>query len=97
MGIEINVEQDKIRKWVEQRDGKPAHQAGAEWLLRVRFSDPEIKDLDRFHIETDWERFFAEMDRQDLAFECSDEPGSRYYRLVDRSGYPDIVRTSTSQ
>ena len=79
MGIEINVEQDKIRKWVEQRDGKPAHQAGADWLLRVRFSDPEIKDL------------------QDLAFECSDEPGSRYYRLVDRSGYPDIVRTSTSQ
>ena len=78
---------DRIREWVEQRDGRPASVRGTEHgehvgVLRIKFSEDE--DLE----EIGWDEFFRKFDQERLAFLYQDETLdgglSRFFKFVDR-------------
>lgn len=79
---------EKIRKWAEQRGGRPASVRGTEegkedaGILRIAFSDDE-------NLETiEWEEFFDKFDEEHLAFLYQDQTAeggeSRFFKLVER-------------
>lgn len=76
---------DEIRRWAEERDGRPARVATDEpgGILRFDFGEPE-EGLE----EIPWETFFQIFDRNDLAFLYQDETGgggkSRFNKFVRR-------------
>jgi hypothetical protein len=64
------TDHDEIRKWVEERGGKPAAVKGTggkkdPGIIRVRFpgygDDSALKDIS-------WEEFFQKFDENELAF-----------------------------
>jgi hypothetical protein len=78
-----------IRKWVEQRDGRPAtvratEEDGHAGILRVDFG-PKEDGLE----EIEWEEFFRKFDESDLAFLYQDRTKdgklSRFHKFVRRS------------
>jgi hypothetical protein len=79
---------DEIRRWVEQRGGRPANVRGTEeggedaGLLRVMFRDDE--DLE----EIGWDDFFEKFDEEKLAFLYQDKTAdggeSRFFKFVQR-------------
>jgi len=85
------TDHDEIRRWAEERGGKPASVKGTErsgeeaGLLRIDFpgvgGDGELE-----HIS--WEEFFAKFDEAGLALvhqeETSDGEVSRFNKLVSR-------------
>ena len=78
---------DEIRKWVEQRDGRPTavRTKGEGGILRIDFGDKD-EALD----EIEWDEFFRIFDENKLAFLHQDklEGGktSRFNKFVDRNG-----------
>ena len=83
------TDHEKIRKWVEARDGRPAAVQGTgrgkePGLLRIDFKpwEDELEPID-------WEQFFEKFDKEKLAFLCQDktEDGgmSRFHKFVERS------------
>ncbi len=77
---------EKIRQWVEERDGKPAVVKDTEsrgdgtGLLRIRFDDAE-NDLQ----DIEWQEFFDTFDDKDLTFlyqESIDGSQSRFFKFV---------------
>lgn len=68
---------DKIRKWIEERDGKPAQVKGTGGLLRVDFGKPE-ESLEQIG----WEDFFKKFDESDVSFLYDPEPESRFNKFV---------------
>ena len=83
MGVKVTIRPERIQKWVEEREGKPAHLRGAPWLLRVWFPHEETKATSRNYVPVEWEQFFQVMKERDLAFKCSTQGESRFYELVD--------------
>lgn len=82
------TDHDTIRKWAEERQGRPARVAAtgdAGGILRIDFRDPE-EGLE----EVGWEDFFTIFEDNDLAFLYQDrtEDGSvsRFHKFVDRNG-----------
>jgi len=83
------TDHDAIRKWIEQRDGRPAVVKSTEGngrgggLLRVDFQD-EDEALDVI----DWDEFFRIFDENKLAFlhqdKTSDGGTSRFNKFVER-------------
>ncbi|TPN51332.1 MULTISPECIES: hypothetical protein [unclassified Mesorhizobium] len=77
---------NEIRKWVEERDGRPAviRTKGEGGILRIDFGEPE----EAFE-PVEWEEFFRIFEENDLAFLHQDEPGSggtsRFNKFVERS------------
>ena len=78
-----------IKKWVEQRDGRPAtvrvtEEDGHAGILRIDFGPKEDK-LE----EIEWEEFFRKFDESDLAFLYQDRTKdgklSRFHKFVRRS------------
>ena len=78
-----------IRKWVEQRDGRPAtvratEEDGHAGILRIDFG-PKDDALE----EIEWEEFFRKFDESDLAFlhqdRTKDGKLSRFHKFVRRS------------
>jgi hypothetical protein len=79
---------DEIRRWVEQRGGRPANVRGTEeggeeaGLLRIMFRDDE--DLE----EIGWDDFFEKFDEEKLAFLYQDKTAdggeSRFFKFVQR-------------
>lgn len=75
-----------IRRWVEDRDGRPSIvPAGGEGgILRIDFAEPEenLKPIE-------WEEFFRIFEQNDLAFlyqeETSDGETSRFNKFVSRA------------
>ena len=88
---------DEIRKWVEDRGGRPArvdargHKQGGG-ILRIDFDDPG-GDEDEGLEEIDWQTFFSTFDENDLAFLHQDKTAdgklSRFNKFVSRSGGDD--------
>jgi hypothetical protein len=77
---------DKIRKWVEERDGRPAVVKNTEntddgaGLLRVRFDETE-DDLE----DIEWKEFFDTFDKKHLTFLYQDTikgNESRFFKFV---------------
>lgn len=54
---------DEIRRWVEERGGRPAQVEGTGGMLRIDFGEPDAR-LEPI----DWDRFFKLFDRSDIDF-----------------------------
>jgi hypothetical protein len=87
------TDHDEIRRWVEERGGRPAKVKGTEGggddpgILRIDF--PGVGEEDRLE-PISWEDFFEKFDEEKLAFLHqerlkSGEP-SRFFKLVKRDG-----------
>jgi hypothetical protein len=80
------TDHDTIRKWIEERQGKPSRvrDSGEGGILRIDFGDPE-EALEPI----EWEEFFQIFEKSDLAFLHQDktEDGklSRFSKFVSRS------------
>ncbi|MGY3512939.1 hypothetical protein [Bradyrhizobium lupini] len=79
---------DVIRKWAEERVGKPAtvkatEEDGHAGILRIDF-DPPDEGLDRIS----WDEFFAKFDEAGIAFlhqdQTKDGKPSRFHKFVRR-------------
>jgi glutathione synthase/RimK-type ligase-like ATP-grasp enzyme len=84
------TDHDEIRRWVEEHDGAPAIVKGTEdskggGVLRVDFPGGAGEDTLE-HV--DWERWFEEFERNDLAFlyqeQKADGSDSTFFKLVSR-------------
>jgi hypothetical protein len=80
------TDHDKIRKWVEERGGRPTRVAGTDddsggGILRIDFGKPE-DSLE----EISWDEFFDTFEDRDLAFLYQDEKKSRFFKFVRRQG-----------
>jgi hypothetical protein len=79
----MTTDHEEIRRWVEQRGGRPARVKGTgdddAGLLRIDFGEPDEK-LEAIN----WDEWFTTFDHSDLAFLYEDEPESRFNKLVSR-------------
>jgi hypothetical protein len=82
------TDHNKIKKWVEERDGVPATvkeiaEDGHAGILRIDFG-PKEKRLQ----EIDWDEFFEKFDEARLAFLYQDKTQdgkiSRFHKFVSR-------------
>jgi hypothetical protein len=88
----ITTDHDTIRKWAEDRDGRPAvvrstHGKGGTGIIRIEFPNaPHAKD-DNLE-EISWEEFFEKFDESDLALLYQEETAkgekSNFNKLVGR-------------
>ena len=86
---DTTTDHDTIRKWAEERGGRPATVKGTEsggedaGILRIKFRDPD----DRLE-EISWDDWFAKFDEEKLAFLYQDEKKdgetSTFFKLVKR-------------
>jgi hypothetical protein len=84
------TDHDEIRRWVEERGGRPAAVRGTgqeqgPGLLRIDF--PGYGDEESLE-EISWDDFFEKFDRSRLAFLYQDETSSggesRFSKLISR-------------
>ncbi|HVX03681.1 MAG TPA: hypothetical protein VHA71_01030 [Rhodanobacteraceae bacterium] len=77
----------EIRRWVEDRGGKPATvrgtgEDGEAGVLRIAFTDDE--DLEAI----DWDEFFDKFEEESLAFlyqeKTAEGKPSRFFKFVER-------------
>jgi hypothetical protein len=82
------TDHDEIRRWAEERGGRPATAKGTEsggepGVLRFDFNEPE-ESLE----EISWEDFFHKFDDAGLALvyqdETKDGSESRFFKFVSR-------------
>lgn len=82
------TDHDEIRKWAEERGGRPVVVKGTEGgegagLLRFDFDKPDEKLR-----EIDWETFFETFEEKGLALLAQEETGSgdtsRFFKFVQR-------------
>jgi hypothetical protein len=82
------TDHDEIRRWAEERGGRPATAKGTEsggepGVLRFDFNEPE-ESLE----EISWEDFFRKFDDAGLALlyqdETKDGSESRFFKFVSR-------------
>jgi len=88
---------DLIRKWAEERGGKPAHvktvaKEGEIGILRIDFPSPPDPDdeKDSNLEEISWDEFFEKFDENDLVFLYQDETAGG-----QKSNFNKIVRRET--
>jgi hypothetical protein len=83
------TDHERIRRWVEARDGTPAAVRATEsgddhGFLRIRFRDESADDLDAI----DWDQFFEKFEGSELAFLYQDQTAdggtSRFHKFVKR-------------
>src|SRR4051812_10589018 len=84
----VTINHDEIRRWVEERGGRPACVKGTErgdsCLLRIDY--PGFSGEGRLE-PMEWEDFFDTFDQNNLAFvyqESKNGNPSRFSKLVDR-------------
>ncbi|MEL6855114.1 MAG: hypothetical protein AAFO83_08375 [Cyanobacteria bacterium J06607_13] len=84
------TDHDKIKSWVEERNGHPAavestSSDGDVGLIRIEFPKGDSDDLEKIS----WDDFFEKFEESKLAFlyqeETSDGEKSRFCKLVSRS------------
>lgn len=77
------TDHEEIRRWVEQRGGRPARVEGTgggdAGVLRI-----DLGARDESLEPVDWEEWLETFDRSGLAFLYKDEPESRFHKLVSR-------------
>lgn len=84
---DTTTDHDKIRKWVEERNGRPSIVRATEdkggGLLRIEFRD-KVDALE----DIDWDEFFQIFDDNKLAFlyqdRTKDGEVSRFNKFVER-------------
>jgi hypothetical protein len=86
---DTTTDHDTIRKWAEERGGRPATVKGTEsggddaGILRIDFQDPD----DRLE-EISWDDWFEKFEEAKLAFLYQDEKKdgetSTFFKLVKR-------------
>jgi hypothetical protein len=86
---ETTTDHDTIRRWAEERGGRPATVTGTEsgdeeaGILRIDFQDPD----DRLE-EISWDDWFAKFEEENLAFLYQDEKKdgetSTFFKLLKR-------------
>ncbi len=85
---QVTTDHKFIRKWVEERDGRPTKVAGTEGsdgegILRIDFREPDDK-LEPIS----WEEFFETFEDRQLGFLHQDETAggkpSRFFKFVKR-------------
>jgi hypothetical protein len=84
------TDHDEIRRWAEERGGKPATVKGTEsggeeaGVLRIDFPGGEEDRLE----EISWDEWFDKFDSENLAFLYQEEvksgDESRFFKLVSR-------------
>lgn len=89
-GAKTTTDHDTIRKWVEERGGKPATVKGTSdkgedaGILRIDFPGGAEASLE----EISWDEFFEKFDSKNLAFlyqeESSEGDKSYFNKFVDR-------------
>lgn len=86
---DTTVDHEFIRKWTEQRGGRPTRVKGTEGrdgagILRIDFNEPE-DSLE----EISWDEFFETFDDRELAFLYQDKTAdghtSRFFKFVHRT------------
>ena len=87
-GSKTTTDHEEIRRWVEERGGRPAHVSGTgsdddPGVLRINFDEPGGDDDDRLQ-EIGWEAWFQAFDENELAFLYQDERDSRFNKLISR-------------
>ncbi len=77
---QITRDHDKIRRWAEDRNGRPAMvETGSEGgILRIDFAEKD-QNLE----EINWDDFFAIFDDRNLAFLYEEAGDSRFNKFVD--------------
>jgi len=82
---QTSIDHDLIRRWAEQRGGKPSRVKGSPdgGILRFDFgmAEPSLE-------EVSWEEFFEIFEKENLAFlylDKTDEGISRFNKFVERS------------
>lgn len=81
------TDHDRIRRWAEDRGGRPARvkTSGNGGVLRIDFGEAE-EALE----EISWDKFFEIFDENDLVFLHQDKTSSggtsRFNKFVDRDG-----------
>jgi hypothetical protein len=84
----ITTDHNKIKRWAEERGGKPAtvkdtEEDGHAGVLRIKL-DPKDDRLE----EISWEEFFEKFDEAGLAFLSQDKTKdgkiSRFHKFVSR-------------
>jgi hypothetical protein len=86
---QTTTDHDTIRRWVEERDGKPASVRGTgdgdAGVLRIDFPGGAGQD-ELEHIS--WDEWFEKFDQNNLAFLYQEEKksgeGSTFFKLVSR-------------
>lgn len=80
------TDHEEIRRWAEERGGRPAvirTKGKSGGVLRIDFGEPE-ENLE----EIEWDEFFEILDEADLAFLHQDETAggdeSRFSKFVNR-------------
>lgn len=75
------TDHEAIRRWAEERDGKPAivRTSSKGGILRIDFGEPE-ETLEPI----EWDEFFQIFEDNDLAFLRQEEGESRFNKFVDR-------------
>ena len=74
----------KIRKWVEERNGRPSMVKGTgkgDTLGVLRIDYPGYSGEDSLE-EISWDEFFDAFDANNLAFLYQDESDSRFSKLI---------------
>ncbi|HEX5429802.1 MAG TPA: hypothetical protein VFX17_01840 [Patescibacteria group bacterium] len=84
------TEHDEIKRWAEERNGKPARVKGTgsgqdEGILRINFPGYAEESLE----DISWDEFFDEFDNKNLAFlyqdQTADGQTSRFFKLIERA------------
>ena len=86
-GSKSTTDHDDIKKWVEERDGKPAvitREGNATELLRINFPDYDEENLQ----EIEWDKWFEVFDENELALlyqeKTKDGELSNFNKIVSR-------------
>lgn len=72
---------DEIRKWAEERGGRPAVVAGTGGMLRLDFNEQDAK-LEPIS----WEDFFQKFDESKLEFLYGPDKDSRFFKFIQQPG-----------
>jgi hypothetical protein len=90
---QTTTDHDTIKKWAEDRNGKPAEVDGTErsgddiGLIRLMFPDAQGSDTDKL-TEISWDDFFEKFEESNLALlyqeETADGKKSNFNKLVKR-------------
>ena len=73
---------DEIRRWAEERDGRPARVEGTGGMLRIDFRGEPGGDNDDRLEEISWDDFFQEFDQSDVDFLYSPARDNRFNKFV---------------
>jgi hypothetical protein len=99
----VTTDHKKIRKWVEERDGKPATVEGTgegddPGVLRIDF--PGYSGEESLE-EISWEEFFDKFDQENLAFLYQDQmrggETSRFFKFVSQETAREIREENENQ